>query len=133
MKKLFKNLVGKRDFCIKSHGKSMLPLLHPDDIVCSKKTTSKRISVDDIILINKNKKIISHRVIYKTNKYLITKGDNNPTSDCKIYPRQIIGKVFQVKRTSDVLKRSGQIFNQESLYLLRSTLITFSTRLIDFS
>ena len=93
----------------------MMPLLQPNDVIYYKKTTFVRCQPNDIIMVKKNHQLFTHRVIYKTKNYLITKGDNNLTSDGKIYPHQIIGKVYQVKR-------NGKIFNPESLYLLQSSL-----------
>lgn len=99
----------------------MLPILKSDDFLYFKKTTFPQIGINDLLLVKKERKIFTHRVIYKsiwpsvTKPYLITKGDNNLESDGKICPRQIIAKVTQVKR-------NGQVFNPESLYLLQSTL-----------
>lgn len=115
MDKLISQWLKKKAFPLKSQGASMLPILRPDDIVYFKKISFAKIKTNDIIVIRKNRQFISHRVIYKSKNYLITKGDNNSPSDGKIYPRQIIGKVYQAKR-------NGQFFNPESLYLLQSTL-----------
>ena len=99
---------------LKSQGQSMLPILHPNDIVYFKRIPFSKIKVDDLIVFKKKNQLITHRVIYKTKKYLIAKGDNNPNFDGKIYPQQILGKVYQIKR-------DGQIFKPETLYLIRST------------
>ena len=99
---------------LKSQGQSMLPILHPNDIVYFKKIPFSKIKVDDLIVFKKKNQLITHRVIYKTKKYLIAKGDNNPNFDDKIYPQQILGKVYQIKR-------DGQIFKPETLYLIQST------------
>ena len=92
----------------------MLPLLRHGDIVFYKKTNLKQACTNDIILVQKNNQAFTHRVIYKTGRYLITKGDNNLESDGRIYPRQIIAKVTQVKR-------NGKLFNPEDIYLFQST------------
>ncbi len=100
---------------IKSFGHSMFPLLHDGDIVYLKRIRFSAIKVNDIITIRKLGKIFTHRVIYRIGKSLITKGDNNLSSDGKIYPKQIIGKLYQVKRGSN-------IFNPEDIYLIQSSL-----------
>ncbi len=102
-------------FSIKSQGASMLPMLQPNDVLYFKKINFSRIRVNDFILIKKRDTTFTHRVIFKNATYLITKGDNNLTSDGKIFPRQIIGKVYQVKR-------NDKIFNPEDLYLIQSSL-----------
>jgi signal peptidase I len=105
----------QKSFRIKSYGSSMLPILLPGDVVYYQKTSFKQYRVDDIVMIRQKQGTITHRVIYKNKKFIITKGDNNFESDGKIYPKQIIGKVYQVKR-------SGTVFSSTSLYLLQSTL-----------
>ena len=93
----------------------MLPILYSNDMTYFKKIQFKQVKIDDIILVHKNKRLFTHRIIYKTEQYLITKGDNNPESDGKIYPRQIIGKVTKVKR-------DGKEFDPNQIYLLQSSL-----------
>lgn len=115
MKKLIASLQQQKQFHLKSQGLSMLPILQPNDVLYYKKTVFAQTKPNDLIMVKKNSRLFTHRVIYKDKNYLITKGDNNLESDRKIYPRQIIAKVTQVKR-------NGQIFNPESLYLLQSTL-----------
>jgi signal peptidase I len=114
MNEIFKKLLRLKTLPLKSTGQSMLPILIPNDIVYFKKTPFLKIKVNDLIIFKKKNQLITHRVIYKTKKYLITKGDNNPNCDGKIYPKQILGKVYQIKR-------NGQIFKPETFYLIQST------------
>jgi signal peptidase I len=114
MEKIFKKLLRLKTLPLKSTGQSMLPILRPNDVVYFKKTPFLKIKVNDLIIFKKKNQLITHRVIYKTKKYLITKGDNNLNFDGKIYPKQILGKVYQIKR-------NGQIFKPETLYLIQST------------
>ncbi|MCL4364043.1 nucleotidyltransferase family protein [Patescibacteria group bacterium] len=70
--------------------------------------------VNDIITINRSNKMFTHRVIYKGNDYLITKGDKNLITDGKIRSNQIVGKVYQ-------LKRRNKLTAIENIYLIQST------------
>ncbi|HVZ11820.1 MAG TPA: nucleotidyltransferase family protein [Patescibacteria group bacterium] len=117
----------------KSFGQSMMPLLHDGDIVHLKKKDFSKISINDIICVRMTRGIrtasgphpnlllqgegefFTHRVIYKTQKYIITRGDNNLLSDGKIYPKNIIGTVNKIQRESN-------IFDINDLYLMQSTL-----------
>lgn len=114
MNKIIQQLLKSQPFPLKSQGTSMIPLLQSNDMIYFKIINFNLLKINDIIVIQLKNKLITHRVIYKTNKFLITKGDNNLESDGKIYPKQIIGKVFQIKR-------NGKIVNLETLYLLQST------------
>lgn len=115
IKKLVSVLKAQQNYSIKSQGTSMLPILQPDDVLYFKRINYNRIRLNDFILVKKLDKTFTHRVIYKSGKYLITKGDNNLTSDGKIYPRQVLGKVYQVKRNDN-------IFIPDNLYLIQSSL-----------
>lgn len=113
--KLVSILKTKKYFSLKSQGTSMLPILRPDDVVYFRKISFHKIKLNDFLVIKKRETIFTHRVIYKGLTLIVTKGDNNLLSDGKIYPRQIIGKVYQVKR-------NGKIFNPEDPYLIQSSL-----------
>jgi signal peptidase I len=99
---------------IKTFGDSMYPLLLDKDILYLKKITFSSIKVNDIITIREKGYYFTHRVIYKGQNYLLTKGDNNPIMDKKVYPKNIVGIVENVKR-------QGNMFNPEQLYLFQST------------
>ncbi len=90
-------LITKRHFALKSDGTSMIPLFQRDDVVYYQTDQFSRYLVNDCIMVKKSGKFFTHRVIYKSKNYLITKGDNNLESDGRIYPRQIIAKVYEVK------------------------------------
>jgi len=111
---LFQRLLEIKTIPLKSQGSSMFPILQPNDTIYFKKIPFSNIKVNDLLVFKKKNQLITHRVIYKTKKYLITKGDNNPNCDGKIYPKQVVGKVYQIKR-------NGQIFKPETLYLIQST------------
>ncbi|MBI5122622.1 nucleotidyltransferase family protein [Candidatus Roizmanbacteria bacterium] len=115
MKKFIASLQRQKQFLLKAQGQSMSPLLEPNDVLSFKKAAFPRIKVNDLILVKRNRQLFTHRIIYKTDKYLVTKGDNNPESDGKIAPKNILAKVVSVKR-------NGQIINVEQIYLLQSTL-----------
>lgn len=124
-KTLLNQLKKRRTFSLQADGNSMLPLLHPKDLVNYQKISFPKIKTNDLILVFKNNFTFTHRVIYKTDKYLITKGDNNLESDGKINPNQIIGKVISVKR-------KNKIIDPEMLYLIQSSLYFKEiTRIVD--
>jgi len=132
------NLLKQRTFSLKSEGYSMLPILRTGDTVEYRKCSFYTLKTNDIVLIKKKGVLMTHRVIYKKilkpasqrgkqvqndNRsvrddrkvgFLITKGDNNPTSDGKIYPYQIIAKAIRVKRNS-------QFVSIDQIYLIQSS------------
>ncbi|MFA6390526.1 MAG: nucleotidyltransferase family protein, partial [Patescibacteria group bacterium] len=110
-----KQLSKRRSFSLQADGESMLPLLHPMDLVNYQKISFSKIKTNDLILIFKKNIAFTHRVIYKAKKYLVTKGDNNLESDGKIYLRNIVGKVTSVKR-------KNKIIDPEMIYLIQSSL-----------
>jgi signal peptidase I len=93
----------------------MYPLLLDQDILYLQKITFLKIKVNDIITVREKDHYFTHRVIYKGKNYLLTKGDHNPIVDKKVYPKDIIGIVENVKR-------GGKMFNPGQLYLFQSTL-----------
>ncbi|MBI2022534.1 signal peptidase I, partial [Candidatus Daviesbacteria bacterium] len=110
--------LSKTSLRTKTFGSSMLPFFKDGDIVQIKRIAFSKIKVNDFITFKKNNLFVTHRVIYipaKNTNYLITKGDNNPYSDGKIFPKDILGKVEKIER-------DNQIIDPESTYLFQSTL-----------
>lgn len=102
MRKIINRFKYLKKFIIKSEGNSMWPVLHSRDVLYYTKTKINKIQIDDIVLVEKENKLLTHRVIYKTYKFLITKGDGNLSSDGKIFSNQLIGKVYKVKRNGEI-------------------------------
>ncbi len=98
---------------IQTFGNSMYPLLVNKDIVYYRRIPFAKIQVDDLIGFIRNKHIINHRVIYKENRYLITKGDYNTEPDSKVLPANIIGKILYV------IREKRTVF-PENIYLAQS-------------
>ena len=92
----------------------MIPVIYPNDGVYIRPVKTSELKVNDIVTFQRQRKLITHRIIYKTSRYYVTKGDNNFESDGKVYPNSIIGKVYKIKR-------GGQVFSPESLYLIQSS------------
>lgn len=72
----------------------MVPEFMAGDIAITYTTDFDSIQVGDIITYLDDGNIIIHRVISKTDSYIKTKGDNNPTEDVVLIDRQnYMGKV----------------------------------------
>lgn len=108
-------IVSRRVKKIKTFGNSMFPLLRDGDVVKIKKIKFEKIRTNDIICFRQKNHLVTHRVVYKTPKYLIAKGDSNPVSDEKVLQRRILGKVSEIKR-------GGQNLNIEDIYLFQSSI-----------
>ncbi len=111
-----KTLINKKDFKIKTFGQSMYPLLMNGDVIKIEKISYSKINVDDIISFYNKRKIVSHRVIFKCDQFLITAGDNNRFADKRIKPKDIIGKVTSIKRAENEFPLDNIYFYQSSIY-----------------
>lgn len=100
---------------IKTFGNSMFPLLLDGDILYLKKINFSKIKTNDIITAKDKDHYFTHRVIYKTSKYFLTKGDNSPYVDKKTRSTDFF-------RIVDRVKRQGKIFYPEQIYLIQSSL-----------
>ena len=99
---------------IKCFGNSMAPILLHEDVVYYRKILFSHININDIVIAKDKSNYITHRVIFKGKNYIITKGDNNFKIDPLIYSKNIIGRVYQVKR-------NDQFIHPDTMYLLQST------------
>ncbi|MCR4263888.1 MAG: signal peptidase I [Candidatus Roizmanbacteria bacterium] len=119
---------------IKTFGRSMEPLLHDGNIVFYRKTPFSSLKQNDIVIVYKNKKYVTHRVIYTSELYVITKGDNNNFIDGKIKPSQIVGRVYKIGRGTDMFPVDTLSLVQNASYLQEIHHITkiFQKKDIDF-
>lgn len=93
---LREELNKKGELQLTVHGNSMLPTLKDGDMIKVEKCNEYRIG--DIVvfhtIVEKQLKIIVHRVIFIRKTYVLTKGDNNDFVDpIKVIGTMILGKV----------------------------------------
>ena len=93
---LYKKILRQTNFIGHSEGFSMMPLIKQGADIYVLQTKFNSLRINEIIVFWKNEKLVAHRIIYKNNRYLITKGDNSPVSDGKVAPRQIVGRVYKI-------------------------------------
>lgn len=98
-------------------GNSMVPLLKESDLVYAKPYKKNEVDINDIILYKSNNKYVTHRVVYKKRNTIITKGDNNHRADSPIQRRQIIGRVYKVRRNEKDITLSAWYFAQSGSYI----------------
>ena len=109
---------------IKTIGQSMFPFLQHGDVIYYRQILYEDIKTNDIIVVKSRKSYFTHRVIFKNDDYIVTKGDNNPFPDRKVMREQIVGKVYQIKR-------KGKVVRLVHLYLLQSILYFKEIKLIN--
>lgn len=108
---------GVNTFSIRATGDSMYPILQDGDIIEYAQTPLSAININDIVLLLVNEKLITHRVIYKTKKTCVTRGDNNPTADHPIQRERALAKVVRFKRKGIWHGLQDIYFTQSFLYL----------------
>ncbi len=104
----------KEHYALKTDGMSMFPLLYPGDVVHFKKMQLEQVEVNDIVVVEEDGRLFTHRVVYKGSDYLVTGGDNNLASDGRIDETQLLGRMTKVER-------DGQEIVSDNLYLIQST------------
>ncbi|MFC2061728.1 S26 family signal peptidase [Elusimicrobiota bacterium] len=104
---------------------SMKYLLQPGDVISVKR--GKKISKNDIVVINDNNKFITHRIVQKRRNrsgyFYRLRGDFNLKSDDVLYrEKDIFGSVCQIRR-KDRIKNlespTGVFYNMVMLYFSR--------------
>lgn len=93
----------------------MAPIFVNNDILYYKKIAFKNIKTNDIVIVRKHQKYFTHRVIYTSGKYIVTKGDNNLHNDGKVYEKQVIGRVYKIKR-KDHFFAPKDLYRTQSLF-----------------
>ncbi len=101
LNKTYSNYFGYTYFQILTG--SMEETIKVDDIVFVRVTREAK--KNDIISYEKEKEIITHRIIEVNDEGYITKGDNNNTDDGLIKKEQVIGKVVYIGKGYGKVKK----------------------------
>jgi len=91
----------------------MYPILKDGDVVRYHRTSFARVRINDIVLIRQRDSYVTHRVIHKTSRSAVTRGDNNSVSDGYITQNRIVAVV-------DAVTRNGKTFRPDDLYTHQS-------------
>ncbi len=82
---------------------SMHPFLQVGDSVVAESTSPDAIRPGDVLVLRREQDYLTHRLIAKSEKKWLTKGDNNVLPDAPFSTKEIIGKVFQIQRFDKVI------------------------------
>jgi signal peptidase I len=86
-----------------SIGDSMVPLIRPKDLISISRVDFKDIGLGSVVVFKQDEKIIGHRVVFRTKKWLLTKGDNTLVFDKKVFSGQVIGLIDKISRNSQTI------------------------------
>lgn len=111
---LLKNISRNKRVSMAVLGDSMLPVLRSDDVVSFAPVPYRKLGVNDIVLVKKNGKLLTHRIVYKSGRYAVTRGDNNEVSDGKIPPSSVFGKAVGLVRNNKKLALE-EAYNMQAL------------------
>ncbi|MCS6907750.1 MAG: signal peptidase I, partial [Anaerolineales bacterium] len=79
-------------------GTSMLPYLKAGDRVWVRKAQWSSLRIGDLIVFERGRRVFTHRLIWKSFPFLITKGDNTLFPDPLLAPEKVLGKVSAFER-----------------------------------
>lgn len=85
---------------LRPKGGSMAPFLRNGDIVTIARGNIARIG--DIILTSTTDGWLMHRVVWKSSHRIVTKGDNLPSLDPAVSPRNILGRAVSRERRGKI-------------------------------
>ena len=109
-------------------GTSMVPVIHPGDLLHVRRAALEEISPGDIVVYARHGRMIAHRVVATgaagtREPYLITRGDRSQTSDSPLFSSELIGLVAVVERNRQCYRLCPQLNIAQRLLLsiLRSS------------
>ena len=115
----------------KSYGSSMKPLINEGDKLYIQKAKIAELKIGEVIVFYNEKKLISHRVIKKTNKFVVTKGDNNLFIDPPISNKHILGRIMRISgKYGDLDFTTLKARFIQYYFLFRSLIIYYIPRII---
>lgn len=79
-------------------GASMLPAIRPGDILHVSHCRPADAAIGDIVLVKREARLYAHRVIFRSDSNVVTRGDVLPRSDPATSPQAFLGRVTAVSR-----------------------------------
>lgn len=91
---------------LKVTGTSMLPAVHPGDVVAVRHCGVDGIAAGDLVLFLKGNRLFVHRVVSVGGDALITRGDALPQADPLVCADELLGKVVRIERRGRPVPRA---------------------------
>jgi signal peptidase I len=83
-------------------GTSMVPAIHPGDILSIQPIDPKEVTLGDIVVYAREEVLVVHRIVRtsasSSESYLITRGDRLLRDDAPILPGELLGRVASIER-----------------------------------
>ncbi len=83
-------------------GTSMVPAIHPGDVLSIQPVDPKEISPGDIVVYAREQGLVVHRIVRisanSSEPYLVTRGDRMLRDDRPILPGELLGRVASIER-----------------------------------
>lgn len=105
---------------LRATGSSMLPTLWPGDLLSFESVPSERIRPGGIVLIEREKAFVIHRVIRSVcvdgRPQFITQGDSMPEQDSPVQASQVLGSLVSARRGSRRLVDFASISPSQKMF-----------------
>jgi len=86
------------EVCLRVTGSSMLPSVWPGDVLTVCRAEAAQVLPGEIVLVARDGSLLAHRVIGKTQRFLITRGDNLSLNDPPVSGNELLGRVTSILR-----------------------------------
>jgi signal peptidase I len=90
------------DIRLPAVGTSMVPAIHPGDVLSVQPVDPKEVSLGDIVVYAREQVLIVHRIVRTSaapsEPYLVTRGDRLLRDDPPIHPGELVGRVASIER-----------------------------------
>jgi signal peptidase I len=104
---------------IKVAGTSMVPTIWPGDLVMVGRCEVAELKPGSIVMFRRNRGLVVHRVLSRTGKLIVTRGDAKRCVDEPVNVSDIVGEVESIVRNGRLLNPRGTIGTRAVAFLLR--------------
>jgi signal peptidase I len=100
-------------------GCSMLPVILPGDVLTVGRSDCDELMPGQIILYNRDGRLIAHRVIRVLDESLITRGDSLPAADMPVQFTEVVGRVEGILRNGRPVSTRPSYWQRGTAWILR--------------
>jgi signal peptidase I len=96
-------------------GSSMVPTVHPGDLVLISHCAAEQANPGDVILFMRHRRLFAHRVVSLDGPALVTQGDSVAHPDPRVMPHELLGKVTRVTRHEKIVSQPSKLTLQAQM------------------
>jgi len=104
---------------LRATGASMMPVVWPGDVLTVRRCDMEELQPGDIVLYQREGKLVAHRITRINGDLLITRGDSVRHDDSPVRKSDVVGQIVSLRRWGHRVPSGLSFWSRTGSYILR--------------